>query len=144
MCLLSYIFAMFVASTYGAVSSVRLMPSDDGIPPIVPGGFPGNCAGDTIVAHPINNPFGNILSNHKAPCIFAIVRENVLDIVSETNVQLSYEIINDSGDTILYSNAVSASAFPISIDLGPFAAGHYTLLLYLYNECLEGEFEKGE
>lgn len=114
------------------------IPIDSGL-----GGNPfGTWAGDTIIIPtlPIN---GN---GHGAPsrnsAVLAIYNQGYIIISTRTEVGGYYAVRNEEQHPVLRGQFTASVATPALIDATSLPHGNYTLLLYIYNECLEGEFEK--
>lgn len=98
--------------------------------------------GDTIISsQPIIDTKG-----HHAPAITsqitAINFNNYIVIISSSNVTCTYAI-RDENYNYPIRNQINLSAnTPVLIELVSIPISRYTLLLYINNECLEGEFYK--
>lgn len=115
------------------------IPTDSGL-----GGNPfGTWAGDTIIYIPTIPIRGG---GNQAPAAFesicAIYRQGYVFITTRTEIVFSYAVRNEDLHPVLRGQATTSATVPALIDLTTLPSGYYTLLLYLNNECLEGEFEK--
>lgn len=109
------------------------------------GGLPDDgtpWAGDTIIVKPIT-PIGNGHPNAPGilPSICAIYYHNYIFITSAVEVPFTYIVQNEEQHTITQGHDVTSTTAPAIINLATLPSGAYTLLLYINNECLEGEFE---
>lgn len=137
LCLIATMFA------FNANAFAQDIPIDGGL-----GGngtWPGTSwAGDTIIS---NTPIGGIAgSGNHAPSITqnvcAIYNCGYIFIMANTDACIPYAVRNEDQHTVLRGQFTASAAVPALIDVTSLPSGHYTLLLYLNNECLEGEFEK--
>lgn len=102
----------------------------------------GTWAGDTIIFTP-SFPIGN--GNNQAPSlsnITVIYVHGYMVITTPLNTRYSYAIYDEEQAIMLRGEACATTTSPTLLDLHHLPYGRYTLLLYINNECLEGEFEK--
>lgn len=137
-------FILFASSLTCSNLSAQFIPSDDGFPPVGPGWEPGAWVGDTIISKPvigsgitINSPSHPVVNT-----ITAVYANDVIFILSDVAISFTYEVLDDVANTILCANTTLSPTVPACIYLPSLPIGRYTLLLYINNECLEGEFEK--
>lgn len=135
-------FSLAVLYMYSFTCSSQSLPTDGGFPPIGPGGNWGNWTGDTIIKVPIKDLSQNTMSLTSPPCVMAIYDSGTIRILSEAIIHLTYEIKDEYANTIICTHTMASPHFPTILDLTTLPSGHYTLLLYINRECLEGEFEK--
>lgn len=101
-------------------------------------------AGDTIIIRRTTIGTGG-MGQHAPACssdICAIYKQGYIFITINNEVSLIYAVRNEDMHFILRGQATASAAYPAILDLTTLPSGHYTLLLYINNECLEGEFEK--
>lgn len=136
------VFLLVVFTLISTSTFAQFTTPDDDIPPFGPGWNPGNWVGDTIITRPIIG-IGNPINSPSAPTtITAVYSQPIMMIASTSRVTFTYEIVDDCSNTVMCATTSSVPALPVMIDLTSLPTGRYTLLLYINNECLEGEFEK--
>lgn len=105
-----------------------------------PGSVP-SWAGDTIISrgpiggHPNHSPMLSLT-------ICAIYCNNYIIITTNNALTFSFAIRDEEQSPILRGQGTATATPPAIIDVTTLPPGRYTLLLYINNECLEGEFEK--
>lgn len=101
-------------------------------------------AGDTIIHQtPIGGTGG---PTHRTPpfsqSICAIYSQGFIFLTANKEITFSYAVLNEEQSPILRGQGTATATPPAIIDATTLPPGRYTLLLYINNECLEGEFEK--
>lgn len=119
-----------------AASFAQNLPTDGANWP----GPSGTWTGDTIINNP-NFPIGGSGGNH-APSfnssVIAVCYKGFIYISTPSSTNFSYVLYDEQHINCLRGEA----AEPTLINITTLPPGRYTLLLYINNECLEGEFEK--
>lgn len=101
-------------------------------------------AGDTIIYR------GPALDSNKhgskapsrLPSVTVVYNQEYLCVSIYPETPFGYVLSNDEGIVSFNRETTNYPSTPYIIDLTTLPTGHYTLLLYINNECLEGEFEK--
>lgn len=132
-------FVLLTASflcMFSTTSSAQDIPTDGLLP-----GNNGSWSNDTIIRSytPILGTGHNIPARS---CITAIYSHGYILITSTAENLISYKIYSPTSTTEVQGRLSVNSSSPALINLTTLPTGHYTLLLYINNECLEGEFEK--
>lgn len=104
----------------------------------------GTWAGDTIIC---NFPIGGIGAGgsrtpSKGAAVTAVFRLNNIVVTVESENLLAASIFNNEGTIYFRETMLAHPTTPAIINITDLPPGHYTLRLYINNECLEGEFEK--
>lgn len=127
---------LFFASMIAVAQDI---PNDEG-----PWGNPfGTWAGDTLIyipTIPIRGG-GNTAPALAEPTI-AVYYHEAIFIFAPAEIDFSYSLLNNDRSICYTERITSWHSNPIIVSLTSFPSGHYTLLLYINKECLEGEFEK--
>lgn len=132
MTLVTALYFIFHAS----VLSAQTIPSDGLFP-----GTNGTWANDTIIKS--NNPItGTTPHSPVRISITAIYRHGYILVTSTSENVFTYSICDSQHYTYIQGRESISSSSPALINLTTLPTGHYTLLIYINNECLEGEFEK--
>lgn len=101
-------------------------------------------AGDTIIYHsPTLDPNKHgPKAPSRLPSVTVVYNQENLFVSIYPETPFGYALSNDEGVVSFNREIINYPSNPYVIDLTTLPAGHYTLLLYINNECLEGEFEK--
>lgn len=101
-------------------------------------------AGDTIIHQTPIGGTGN--PTHRTPSlsqsICAIYNQGFIFLTANNEITFSYAVLNEEQYPILRGQDTTTASSPAIINITTLPPGHYTFLLYINNECLEGEFEK--
>lgn len=123
--------------TYHASASFAQDLPTDGLLP-GPNTFLGN---DTIIGR--GGPIIGI--GHLSPALIditAIYHHGLIAVTSTSESVVSYQISGYLSNAEIQGRVSVSKASPAIINITDLPSGHYTLRLYINNECLEGEFEK--
>lgn len=103
----------------------------------------GTWAGDTIIHKgPIAGRGNGKNSPSRNQNITAVYYQEWVAIFTYPEVPFTVIVQDDDKLICLHQEITSFTTNPTLINLSTIPTGHYTLLLYINNECLEGEFEK--